>query len=176
MIKDAVRAVNYQIDARIQTVMTAGGCGTGAATGNGWNVDADGDPITDFENALLSMRTYAYDTSNVVAYMDPINAKWLIRWLINVKGSSIPNFSSEKVGSGKLMELLGVKIVVSQLATADQVTFFIPDKAVVWKEFMPLSTAIVNDEGIGKTVRVWAEGEAIRPNPYAVYVLSDVIN
>jgi hypothetical protein len=176
MIRDAVRAVNYQIDARIQTVMTAAGAGTGAATGNGWNVDADGDPITDFENAKLSMRTYGYDTSDMVAYMDPINAKWLIRWLINVKGSSIPNFSSDKVGSGKLMELLGCKIVVSQNATADQVTFFIPNKAVVWKEFMPTQTAVINDEGIGKTVRVWAEGEAIRPNPYAVYVLTDVIN
>ena len=176
MIKDTARAVNYQIDARIQTVMTAGGCGTAAATGNGWNVDADGDPITDFENAKLSMRTYGYDTSDVIAYMDPINAKWLIRWLINVKGSSIPAFSSDKVSSGRLMELLGVKIVVSQLATADQVTFFIPNKAIIWKEFMPLTSAIINDEGIGKTVRIWAEGEAIRPNPFAVYLLSDVIN
>jgi len=176
MIKDTARAVNYQIDARIQTVMTAGGCGTAAATGNGWNVDADGDPITDFENAKLSMRIYGYDTSDVIAYMDPINAKWLIRWLINVKGSSIPAFSSDKVSSGRLMELLGVKIVVSQLATADQVTFFIPNKAIIWKEFMPLTSAIINDEGIGKTVRIWAEGEAIRPNPFAVYLLSDVIN
>lgn len=176
MIKDAVRAVNYQIDARIQTVLVAAGAGTGAATGNGWNVDADGDPITDFENAKLSMRTYGYDTSDIVCYIDPINAKWLIRWLINVKGSSIPNFSSEKVLSGKVMELLGVKVVVSQLATADQALFFIPDKACIWKEFMPVTSAIINDEGIGKTVRVWAEGEAIRPNPYAVYVLTDVIN
>src|SRR3990167_5921395 len=34
MIKDAVRSVNKIIDARIETVMTAAGCGTGAATGN----------------------------------------------------------------------------------------------------------------------------------------------
>jgi len=176
MIKDAVRSVNKIIDARIETVLTAGGCGTGAATGNGWNVDADGDPITDFMNAKLSMRTYGYDTNDIVCYTDPINEKWLVRWLINVKGSSIPGFSSEKVTSGKIMELLGVKIVISQNATPDQATFFIPDKAVIWKEFMPLTTAIVNDEGIGKTVRVWAEGEAIRPNPYAVYVLTDTIN
>jgi len=174
MIKDAARAVNYQIDARIQTVMTAGGCGT--AAGTQWNLDASADPILDFENAKLSMRTYGYDASDAVAYMDPICEKWLVRWLINVKGSSIPGFSSDKVGSGKVMELMGFKIVVSQLATADQVTFFIPDKAVVWKEFMPLTSAIVNDEGIGKTVRVWAEGEAIRPNPYAVYVATNVIS
>jgi len=175
MIKDAARIVNYQIDARIQTVMTAAGCGTAAATGNGWNVDADGDPITDLLNADLSFRTYGY-MGKKVAYMDPINYKWLVRWLINVKGSSIPAFSSDKITSGKVMELMGFEIVVSQLATADQVTCFIPDKAVIWKEFMPLTSAIVNDEGIGKTVRVWAEGEAIRPNPYAVYVITDVIN
>ena len=103
MIKDTVRAVNYQIDARIQTVMTAGGCGT--AAGTQWNLDASADPILDFENAKLSMRTYSYDTSKVVCYIDPICEKWLIRWLINVKGSSIPNFSSDKVTSGSVMEL-----------------------------------------------------------------------
>jgi len=176
MIKDSARAVNYQVDARIQTVMTAGGCGTAAATGNGWNVDADGDPITDLSNAKLSFKTYGYETGDMVAYMDPICEKWLIRWLINVKGSSIPNFSSDKITSGKIMEIMGFKVVVSQNATADQVTCFIPDKAVIWKEFMPLTSAIVDDAGIGKTVRVWCEGEAIRPNPYAVYVISDVIN
>ena len=176
MIKDAVRAVNYQIDLRIQAVLVAAGCGTGAATGNGWNVDADGDPITDIENAKLSMRTYSYDVTDLVMYIDPINEKWLTRWLINVKGSSIPGFSSDKVANGKIMEIMGAKVVVSQNATADQALFFIPDKACIWKEFMPLQTAIINDEGIGKTVRVWAEGEAIRPNPYAVYLLTDVIN
>lgn len=176
MLKDTVRAVNYQIDAAIQTVMTASGCGTAAATGNGWNVDADADPISDLAAAELSFRTYGYDPSEKVAYMDPINYRWLVRWLINVKGSSIPNFSSDIVRGGKVMELMGFKVVVSQLATADQVTCFIPEKAVVWKEFMPITSAVITDEGIGKTVRVWAEGEAIRPNPYAVFKITDVIN
>jgi hypothetical protein len=176
MIKDGVRAVNYQVDARILTVLDAAGCQTAAATGNGWNVDADGDPIQDFLAAKEAIKAYGYDTSNLVAYMNQAEEKWLIRWLINVKGSSIPGFSSDKVGSGQVIELLGIKIVSSANRPTDTVTVFVPDKAVIWKEFMPTTTAVIDDPGIGKKVRIWCEGEAIRPNPYAVFKITDTIN
>ena len=176
IIRDAVRAVNYQVDARILTVMDANGCGTAAATGSGWNVDADGDPIQDFLAAKESIKTYGYPTDNLVAYMNQAEEKWLLRWLINVKGSSIPSFSSDKVGSGKLMEVLGIKIVSSPNRATDTVTVFNPDYAVIWKEFMATTSAVIDDPGIGKTVRVWCEGEAIRPNPYAVFKITDTIN
>ena len=175
MIKDAVRAVNYQIDARILTVLDAAGCGTGAST-DGWNVDATADPISDLLAAKESIKSYGYSTDNLVAYMNQAEEKWLLRWLINVKGSSIPQFSSEKVGTGKVMEVLGIKIVSNPLRTTDTVTVFNPDKAVIWKEFMPTTSAIVEDAGIGKKIRVWAEGEAIRPNPYAIYKITDTID
>lgn len=176
ILKDVVRAVNYQVDSRINTVLRAAGCLTGAAAGNGWNVDADADIILDFETAKQAIRAYSYDVSDMVCYINSIEAKWLIRWLINVKGSSIPNFSSEKISSGTVMELLGVKVITSENATTDSALFFLPSKACIWKEFMPITSAVVDDPGIGKTVRVWCEGEAIRPNPYAVYLLTDTIN
>ena len=176
MIKDAVRGVNYQVDARILVVLDAAGCGTAAATGNGWNVDADGDPITDFLAAKESIKSYGYSTDNLVAYMNQAEEKWLMRWLINVKGSSIPQFSSNKAETGKLMEVLGIKIISSANRPTDTVTVFVPDKAIIWKEFMPTTSAVVDDPGIGKTVRVWCEGEAIRPNPYAVFKITDTIN
>jgi len=176
MIKDSVRAVNYQIDSRILTVMDATGCGTAAATGNGWNVDADADPILDFLAAKESIKSYGYSTDNLVAYMNQAEEKWLLRWLINIKGSSIPQFASDKAGTGKVMEVLGIKIVSNPLRPTDTVTIFAPEKAVVWKEFMPTTSAVIDDAGIGKKVRVWAEGEAIRPNPYAVFKITDTIN
>jgi len=176
IIQDAVRAVNKKVDSRILTVLDASGCGTAAATGNGWNVDADGDPILDFQNAIESIKSYGYSTSNLIAYMNQAEEKWLMRWLITVKGSSIPAFSSDKVGNGKLMELLGVRIVSDPNRPTDTVTIFNPDKAVIWREFMPTTSAIVDEAGIGKTVRVWCEGEAIRPNPYAVFKITDTIN
>jgi hypothetical protein len=176
IVKDAVRAVNKKVDARILTVMDAAGCGTAAATGNGWNVDADGDPILDLLAAKESIKSYGYSTDDLVAYMNQAEEKWLMRWLISVKGSSIPGFASSRVENGKLMEVVGIKIVSDPNRATDTVTVFSPSKAVIWREFMPTTSAVVDEPGMGKTVRVWCEGEAIRPNPYAVFKITDTIN
>ena len=175
MIKDISCAVNYQVDARIYAVMTAAGCLTGAATADGWDDTATGDPIKDLTTAEQQIRSYGYDTSGLVLYINSIEYKNLLNWVISVKGSSVPMFSSEKVKSGVMMELLGMKIVVSENATTDQAVVFVPNKSVTWKEFMPLRSAVLDDPGIGKKVRVWAEGEAIRPNPNAVYLITDTV-
>ena len=176
IIKDAARAVNKKVDARLLTILDAAGCGTAAATGSGWNVDADADPMLDFLAAIESIESYGYSSSDLIAYMNPAEKKWLLRWLITVKGSSIPGFSSSKVEGGDLMQFLGVRIVSDPNRPTDTVTIFSPSKAVVWREFMPITSAIIDEPGIGKTVRVWCEGEAIRPNPYAVFKLTGVIN
>jgi len=176
IIQDTAIAVNKKIDSRLLVVLDASGAQTAAAAGSGWNVDADADPIYDFLNAIENIENFGYDSSDLVAYMNPAEKKWLLRWIITVKGSSIPSFSSERASSGELMSFLGVKLVSDPNRPTDTVTIFSPSKAVVWREFMPMSSAIVNDEGIGKTVRVWAEGEGIRPNPNAVFKLTDVIN
>lgn len=176
IIKDAVRAVNKKVDARILTVLDAAGCGTAAATGNGWNVDADCDPVLDFLTAIESIESYGYNANDLIAYMNPAEKKWLLRWLITVKGSSIPSFSSSKVENGELMSLLGVKIVSDPLRPTDTVTIFSPSQAVIWREFMPTTSAVIDEPGMGKTVRVWCEGEAVRPNAYAVFKITDTIN
>lgn len=176
IVKDAVRAVNKKVDSRILTVLDNTGCQTSAATGNGWNVDADGDPMLDFLKAIEAIENYGYSSDDLVAYMNPAEKKWLLRWLVTVKGSSIPGFSSQKVEGGELMKFLGVKIVSDPNRPTDTVTIFSPSKAVVWREFMPTTSAIIDEPGIGKAVRVWCEGEAIRPNPMAVYKLTDTIN
>lgn len=176
IIQDAARAVNKKVDSRILTVLDAAGCQTTAAEGSGWNVDADADPMLDFLKAIEAIENYGYSSSDLIAYMNPAEKKWLLRWLISVKGSSIPGFSSSKVAGGELMQFLGVRIVSDPNRPTDTVTIFSPSKAVIWREFMPMSSAIIDEPGIGKTVRVWQEGEAIRPNPNAVYKLTDTIN
>jgi hypothetical protein len=74
------------------------------------------------------------------------------------------------------MTFLGVKIVSDPLRPTDTVTIFSPSQAVIWREFMPTTSAVIDEPGVGKTVRVWCEGEAIRPNPLAVFKLTDTIN
>ena len=176
LIKDTVRAVNKKKDARALTVLDAAGCGTAAATGNGWNVDADGDPVLDFLAAIESIESYGYNADDLIAYMNPAEKKWLLRWLITVKGSSIPGFASSKVENGEIMSLMGIKIVSDPLRPTDTVTIFSPSQAVKYKEFVPITTAVIDEPGVGKTVRVWTEGEFIRYNPLAVFKLTDVIN
>ena len=175
IIKDAAIAVNKKIDSRLLTVLDAGGCQTAAATGSGWNVDADADPLLDFLAAIEAIENYGYSSADLVAYMNPAEKKWLLRWLITVKGSSIPGFSSSKVEGGELMTFLGVRIVSDPNRPTDIVTIFSPSAAVIWREFMPMTSAIIDEPGIGKTVRVWSEGEAIRPNPNAVFKLTTTI-
>jgi hypothetical protein len=93
--------------------------------------------------------------------------------LINVKGSSIPNFSSERVKDGVVMEILGCKVVVSTTFTSDYAVLFVPQRTATWKSFTPISTAIIDDPGIGKKIRVWEEGEILLTDPNAAYIITD---
>lgn len=176
ILKDTVIAVNKKVDSRLLTVLDASGCQTAAASGNGWNVDADADPALDFLAGIEAIENYGYSSDDLVAYMNPAEKKWLLRWIVTVKGSSFPGFSSAKIENGNLMQFMGVKIVSDANRPTDTVTIFSPSKAVIWREFMPITTAVIDEPGIGKSVRVWIEGEAVRPNPYAVFKLTDTIN
>lgn len=174
IIRDLVRAVNYQVDSRIYAVATtATGIQTSAATGREWDDPATADIIGDIELMKQALRAYSFDPQGAVLYINSIEYMNLIKFLINVKGSSIPQFSSDKVSSGQVLELLGVKIVVSENATTDQALMFIPQKSLVWAEFMPLTTAIVDDPLISKKFRVKCEGECYCPNPKSIYLLTD---
>lgn len=176
IVKDTIRAVNKKVDSRILTVLDALGCQTAAATGDGWNVDANADPFLDFTAAVEAIENYGYSSDDLVAYMNPAEKKWLLRWLVTVKGSSMPMFASSKVESGELMKFAGVKIVSDPNRPTDTVTIFSPSKSVIWRDFMPITSAVVEEPGVGKSVRVWCEGEAIRPNPMSVFKITDTIN
>jgi len=185
-IRDLVRGVQRQVEIRIYSVLAEAAAATpttpnptntntAAAVADGWNDTATGDPIADINTGIKNIRSYSYDVSNLVIYMNEAEEMHLKNYLINVKGSSIPQFASDQVTKTKLMEILGCRIVVSASATTDYVCMFVPNKAVAWKQFMPITTAIIDDPGIGKKVRVWEEGEALLKHPRAVHWITDTI-
>lgn len=172
-IRDLTRAVERRVDARIYTVIsTASGVQTGAATDE-WDVPATCDPIKDILTMKQALRAYGYDPEGAVLALNSIEHRNLLTWLINVKGSSIPAFSSDKVQTGVVMELLGCKIVVSENATTDQAVLFVPQQSCTWKSFVPITATTIEDPGIGTKIRVWEEGEAICTDPKSVYVLTN---
>ena len=171
-VRDLVRAVARLVDARIYTVLSTGtGVQTSAAT-SVWDVPATANPIKDILVMKQAIRAYGYDPEGAILAMNSVDHRVLLEWLINTKGSSIPSFSSNLVGNGVVMEILGVKVIVSQNVTAKQVLMFVSQRAGSWKSFMPISTAIIDEPGIGKKIRCWEEGEAILTDPKASYLLT----
>ena len=185
-VRDLVRAVQRQVEMRIYSVLAEASAATpttpnptntntAVATADGWNDVATGDPIKDINTGIKNIRSNSYDVSDLVIYMNEAEEMHLKNYLISVKGSSIPQFASDQVTKTKLMEILGCRIVVSASATTDYVCMFVPNKAVAWKQFMPIKTAVIDDPGIGKKIRVWEEGEALLKNPKAVHWITDTI-
>lgn len=182
-VKELVKAVNFKVDRRIYDVLTEAttsgtpnptNVNTTASTAE-WDTVATCNPVTDLLNAKQEIYAAGYDPEGAICLMNQAEHKWLLNFLINVKGSSIPPFATEKVKSGVVMSLLGLKIVVSSQATTDYVITFVPGQAVTWKSFVGLTTAIVDEPGIGKKIRVWEEGEAMLTDPLAVHVLTNTV-
>ena len=73
------------------------------------------------------------------------------------------------------MSLLGNGVVVSENFTTDWVVQWIPNRAATWKSFMPITSVVIDNPGIAKTIRCWEEGECLLTDPSAVHIISDTI-
>jgi len=180
-VKELVKAVHFKVDRRIYDVLTnattSGTPDPGTITNtsssvDGWQAVATCNPILDLLNAKMEIADSGYNPEGAICLMTPLEHKSLLNFLINVKGSSIPSFATDKIKSGIVMELLGLKIAVSPNATDDWVITFLPS-AVTWKSFLPITSVVMDEPGIGKKIRVWEEGEGILTDPRAVHILSD---
>ena len=178
-VRDLVRAVGKQVDIRIYNVLTENltpvNINTVAATADGWDDAATGDPILDLLEAKRLIRVQSYNPEGGILYIHPTEHKNLLQYLVGVKGSSIPEFSSERVRDGVVMNLLGLKVVVSVNATTDYALVFVDKRACTWKSFMGMASTVVSDPGIGRKIRVWEEGEALLTDPKAVTLITDTV-
>jgi hypothetical protein len=176
------RAVVKKVDTRIFNVVTEDlspstiQTFTAASIGGAkWDAASyAGNPIKDLLHAKYLIENQGYDTSNLVAYLNPLDARNLIDWLIAGKGSSIPQFASEKVRTGTLMNLLGITIKVSNNVTNDYCVIFVPQTAVTWKTHTATTSRMIEEAGIGRKIRVWERGEAILTDPKAVVLITDI--
>jgi hypothetical protein len=183
-LRDIVRGVVNQRDIRIYSVLIEAAAATPttpnptltlttAATQDGWDDLVTGNPILDLMIGNRKIRAQGNKTQDIVAYMNPIEHQNLMNYIITVKGSSIPAMSSDLAKNGVLMEVVGNRIVVSQNATTDNVLQFIPNSACMYREFMPLTTVVIDEPLVGKTIRVATEGEAILVDPNKVHQITD---
>jgi hypothetical protein len=175
-VRDLVRAVAHQVDKRIWDVLTEEQSANDineVSINHEWDDHTNCTPITDLMEAKKKIREQGYDPEGAILMLNPEDHRQLLAYLIEQKGSSIPGFSSERIKDGIAMEILGLRVVVNTIVTDDYACVFVPNRAVTWKQFLPTTSAIIEDKGIGTKIRVWEEGEALLTDPKAVCLLSN---
>ena len=161
-VRDLVRAVARQVDKRIYDVASAGVGNSNAATATWDNAtQANVNIVKDLLTAKKDIRVDGYDPEGAMLLLTPGDHELMLTNLIFTKGSSIPAFASGKMENGVVMEILGLKVMVSTNVDADEALVVVPKRALTWKSFMPITTAVMDDPGVGKKIRVWEEGEAL---------------
>jgi len=178
-LRDVVDAVAYDLDADIWDVATEDQTAVNinsVTADNEWDDYTDATPIEDIEEAKQEIREQTKRAiRNGVLLVNAQGAKDLIVYLIQTKGSSIPNFASEKVSSGVLGKLLDLTIIVSENVTSDYALVGDLAQAVEYREFTPITTAIIKEEGIGRKIRCWTHGIALLVKPKYLTLLDNLV-
>lgn len=175
-VRDLTREIEHRVDTRIWNVITENQTASTineVAITNEWDDYANATPIADLMQAKAYIRAYGYNPEGAVLALNSNEHMYLVNWLIATKGSSIPAFASERIKDGVVMEILGLRVIVSENVTPDYGAIWIP-MAATWKTFIPITARTIEEVGIGTTIRIWEEGECILQNPRAVCLLSNV--
>ena len=163
-------AIANAIDIQIEAVMnTDAGNAVAITAGNEWNsaTIANRDPIQNILDAQREIFIDNYDAlENGFLVLSPTDYANLMG---NAKFLSHPTFKSvSAVENGKVSQVLGLTIIVSNVVTADQAYVVIAKKALTWKETAPLTIITKQEEGVSYTVRGWAFGVAQMTDTNAV--------
>lgn len=176
-LQDLTEAVAYDLDQHIWDVASESQSPTNinsvTATA-AWDAASGQDPFEDIMEARQLIREQTKRRiKDGVLMVSAKGEKDLLVWLVSTKGASIPQFASSKVESGSLLNIAGLNVIVSENVTADYAMVGSMSQAVEYKEFTPLTTAIINEEGIGRKIRVWTHGIALLVKPKFLSLISN---
>ena len=87
----------------------------------------------------------------------------------NSKVINNPTFkAADIVSNGVVGQICGLKVIVTNVVTADQAYVVIAKEALTWKSVMPLRVALIPDDGVKYTIRAYEMGVCQVPNPNAI--------
>jgi len=170
-LRDCVRAIENQQDFVILDTLSGSVPLSGSTISGGW-ATPNGKPFTDLLSGAMAIRKQGYDITRVKAWMHPDDYKLMCSVLADYNGVNIPNLASTLVTDGVLTKVANVAIAVSNNATAGQTLLLIPGKTATWKEFTPVTSATVENPGMGTFIRVWGDGVALLTDPYAACLIT----
>lgn len=178
------KAVVKQVDTRIWNVMTENQATAGASTTinivdvgvtGGWaGVGTTTLPIKNILNAKRLIAGYNYNPEGARLFINPLTQENLINYLVNTKGSNIPQFASERVKDGVVMNILGVNVVVSNNVSTSGACLVVPQVSATWKTYTDTTSRTIDEPGLGTKFRVWEMGECLLTDPRSVCYISGV--
>jgi len=176
--KDIVDAISNDEDGDIWDVFTEDetptNINTNAATA-AWNAASGQDPFEDIMEAKQKIREETQRSiKNGKLLLNAQGEKDLLVWLVSTKGSSIPSFASEKVGSGTISNFAGLDVIVSENVSSTFACVADLKEAVEYKQFKPMQTWIITEEGVGRKIRCSTNGLAILKKPKFVTLITGV--
>ena len=165
------RAVANAVDVQIEAVISAdAGNSVAIAQGSGWNSAtlANRDPIQNILNAQREIAIDNYDILDGTGFL-LLNPTDYANLIGNSKIISNPTFkAADVVANGVVGQILGLKIIVSNVVTISQAYVVKAKEALNWKEAQALTVQTITDPGIKTTIRAWEIGVAQSPNVNAM--------
>ena len=176
--RDVVEAIANDLDSDIWDVASENQSATninGVTANAAWNAVSGQDPFEDIMQAKMEIRqTTKRRLRNGKLLVNAQGEKDLLVWLVSTKGSSIPGVASEKVISGRLVQIAGLDVVVSENVTATFAMVADLKQAVLYRQFKQLQTWIITEHGIGRKIRVSVNGVAILVKPKFIALIDSV--
>lgn len=170
------RAVAYAVDNAIYSVLEANaGNSVTISAGNEWNsaTVANRDPIQDLLNAKREMYIDNYDPDGNPAsvLLSPTDYANLLG---NSKVVNNPSFkTADVVSNGVVGAVAGLRIIVSNVVTADKALVVIDQECATWKQTKDLTVVSISDPGIKWTIRAWEAGVLQVTAPNAIVTITN---
>lgn len=174
------RAVARSIDTSIYQVMTENDTPSlintvAVAGGSEWDSDtvANRDPIKNILDAIKEIQIDNYNPLNGSGYL-VLPPKSYTNLISNAKVMQNPTFkAADVVANGVVGQICGLKIIVSNVVTADKAVVVIAKEALTYKELQPLTVQTIVDPLIKYTIRASEIGITQLVNPQAVCLITN---
>ena len=140
-----------------------------------WGAASGQDPFEDIMQAKMEIRQQTKRSiRNGVLLLNAQGEKELLVWLVTTKGSSVPNFASEKVGTGVIDNFAGLRVVVSENVVATFAVVGDFKQAAEYRTFKPFQTVIITEPLIGRKIRSSTNGTTILIKPKFIALITGV--
>ena len=167
--KDVAEAIANDVDGDIWDVISENQSASNinsVTTQAAWDAASGQDPFLDIMASKTVIRQQTKRSiRNGVLLMNAKAEQDLLVWLVSTKGSSVPNFASEKVGTGTIDKFAGLQVIVSENITTDFGMVGDLKQAATYRTFKPMETWIITEHGIGRKIRVSTNGVAVLIKP-----------